>query len=148
MDKKHTKIIIIGALIIVMILAWINSIKLLNKGSNLNKAHQTSSSINKSMPSNILPVAAEEILVSKRTFNEENNLDWKRCPFSGRNYSREGAATDLIISGIIWDEVNPQTIINGQILSEGDSLGGFVVQKIEKQKVTLSSSTKTIELQI
>lgn len=148
MDKNRTKIIITGVLIIIMILAWMNSLKILIKRSNLNKAYQTTSSINKSMPSNILPVAAEEILVSRRTFNEENNLDWKRCPFSGRNYSQQVSVEDLTISGIIWDEVNPQTIINGQILSEGDSIGGFIVQKIEKQKVVLSSGTKTIELQI
>ncbi|NQU19210.1 general secretion pathway protein GspB, partial [bacterium] len=55
---------------------------------------------------------------------------------------------DLAVSGIIWDEVNPQAIINSKILAEGDSIGGFSIEKIEKQKVILSDGKKRIELNI
>ena len=143
MDKNRTKIIITAALILVLVFAWANAFKVLAKKSKPKKPKQApSTSI--SAPSTIPTVTS----ISKREWSEDKNLEWKRCPFSGISYSRDTSTEDLEISGIIWDELKPRTIINGQILEEGDRIGNLLVEKIEKQKVILSDGTKTIELQI
>lgn len=142
MDKNRTKIIITGVLIVVFVLAWANAFKVLAKKSKSKKSKKSpSSSI--SSPSVIPSVST----ISQREWNEGKNLTWKRCPFCGVSYSQDTTG-DFGISGIIWDEVNPQTIINGEILGEGDRIGKFQIERIEKQKVILSDGTKTIELSI
>ncbi|MBL7197872.1 MAG: general secretion pathway protein GspB [Candidatus Omnitrophica bacterium] len=83
-----------------------------------------------------------------KKWDEDKNLEWKRCLFCGKRYIQEDTRADLEISGIIWDEVKPQTIINGQILGEGDLIGNLRIEKIEKQKVILSDGFKKIELHI
>lgn len=146
MNKKRIQIIIIAVLVIVMIAAWANSIKILARRAKLKKLYPASS-VTIHTPSSALHTTIEATLISKRIFKEED-LDWKRCPFSGRNYSQQESIEDFLISGIIWDEENPKTIINGEILNEGETIGGFVIEKIEKQKVILSNGTKTVELHI
>ncbi|MFC1708655.1 hypothetical protein ACFL2J_01150 [Candidatus Omnitrophota bacterium] len=143
MDKDRTKVIITAVLIAVLVFAWANAFKVLAKRSKSKKPKQAPSVLI-STTSAISTVTS----ISKREWSEDKNLEWKRCPFCGVSYSHEASAEDLEISGIIWDEVNPQTIINGQIFSEGERIGDFLIQTIEKQKVILSDGAKTIELQI
>jgi hypothetical protein len=143
MVKNRTKIIITAVLILVLIFAWANTFRVLSKIYKLNKPSNTPSA---TIPT---PSAISAIPpVSKREWREDDNLEWKRCPFSGTNYSKETSTEELAISGIIWDEANPRTIINGQICGEGEKIGDFLIEKIEKQRVILSNGTKTVELHI
>lgn len=143
MYKNRTKIIITVVLILVFVFVSANAFRALAKKSKSKKPGNT---VSATIPA---PSAISAILpVSKREWREDANLEWKRCPFSGTNYSKEASTEELAISGIIWDEANPRTIINGQIYSEGEKIGDFLIEKIEKQRVILSSGTKTIELHI
>ena len=119
-----------------------NAFKVLKKKSKSKKPGKVPSAL----ISATYPVTTV-LSASKRKWNEDKDLEWRRCPFSGISYSQE-TAEDLEVSGIIWDEVGPQTIINGKILGEGESIGNFSIEKIEKQKVILSDGVKTIELHI
>jgi len=147
MDKKRIKIIITSILIFVLILAWLNSIRILIKKS---KEGKTKESVSASIytPGSSLTLPADIVPVARKEWKQDKDLDWKRCIFSGISYSQEATTQDLSMSGIIWDEVEPRTIINGEILKEGDMIGNFRIEKIEKQKVILSNGSKTIELHI
>ncbi|MFH1622004.1 MAG: hypothetical protein ABIA97_02645 [Candidatus Omnitrophota bacterium] len=148
MDKKRTKIIIIsGVFSLVLILVLVSNINIFIKKS---KEGKTKSSASAAIYTSgyALALPAEIVSIAKVAWKQDDDLDWKRCIFSGISYSPETTSEDLSISGIIWDEVEPRTIINGKILKEGDSVGGFLIEKIEKQKVILSNDTKIKELNI
>ncbi len=139
MDKKRIEIIITSILILMLIFAWANSIKVLDKKLKQKAKPQAMSYLAKKEASLTEP--------NKDKWKEEEGLDFARSPFSGKRYGDE-EVVDFKISGIIWDEVNPQVIINGKISKVGDSVEGFVVEKIEKQKVTLFKGKRKIELNI
>jgi hypothetical protein len=146
MDKKRVQIIITSILVLVLIFAWANAINAIRKKSKSKNAIQAQAAPSFT-PNNPQPIAsgAEN---KKKEVREDDNAGWKRCPFSGISCSDESSTEDLRISGIIWDEAAPKVIINGQILGEGDFIGGLRVENIEKHKVTLSDNQKIIELNI
>jgi hypothetical protein len=148
MDKKRLEIIITSILIIVLIFAWLNSIKILNKKFKHNpKPQRFIEQPVTGMASIGLSKDAQAISAPKTNkWQEEESLDFLRSPFSGKRYGEE--SIDFKISGLIWDDVNPQVIINGQISKRGDSIEGFIIEKIEKYKVILSNGNKRIELNI
>jgi len=145
MGKKRIEIIITSVLILVLILVWVNSVKVLKKRFKPKAKSQVA----------LLSVSSVEpqvVELKEREWNEDKFLEWVRCPFCGKRYG-EGeeeeeveVVVDLAISGIIWDEVRPQAIINDEILGEGDSIEGFLIDKIERQKVFLSNKKRKIEL--
>jgi hypothetical protein len=47
------------------------------------------------------------------------------------------AVSELVLSGIVWGEEKPMTLINDQILKEGDIISGFKIQEIRKEEVVL-----------
>jgi hypothetical protein len=65
------------------------------------------------------------------------------------NYDKEFQASDLKIEGIMLG-VNGQnlTIINGQIVKEGDLLGSLMVEAIGKNTVTLKQGEQKFELKL
>ena len=48
----------------------------------------------------------------------------------------------LILQGIIWDENQPNAVINGEIVAKGDNIRGFIVQEIKKDRVVLMKNGK------
>ena len=80
---------------------------------------------------------------------KNEDLDWIRCPFCGKIYSGgDGNLIDLKLTGIIWDNKKPQALINGAIVSEGDSIGNFRVLKILKDKVKMASDGTYFEIRL
>ena len=45
--------------------------------------------------------------------------------------------TELELSGIIWEEKDPVTLINDQILRKGDMISGFKIYTIRRNEVVL-----------
>ena len=56
--------------------------------------------------------------------------------------------SDLVLSGIMWDEEAPLVIINNQILKEGDTISGFVIGEIRKDEVILTKGTEGYSLKV
>jgi hypothetical protein len=70
---------------------------------------------------------------------------------SGKTYT--GSVTlpggrRLELEGIVYSETNATAVINGHILSEGASVEGFTVARIEESRVTLSGNGLTFYLAV
>jgi len=82
----------------------------------------------------------------------------KRDPFlplvtkDGRIVSEHSAverAEDIKLQGIIWDPRGKSfAMLNGEVVSVGDLLGGFRMIKIEQRSVTLESSGKEYKISL
>lgn len=72
------------------------------------------------------------------------DLEILRDPFSSQVFDntgiKYGVSSNLSwnISGIIWDENNPQVIINGKILGLGDKIDNFRIIKITPKSIIIS----------
>ena len=151
MSKKRIEIIITSFLVLILIFVWLNSIKVLKKRMAQKVQFPVAAQSADFLKQELIGLGKEVFVKEEKEWNEDASLVWIRCPFCGKRYGEqevEEEIVDLAVSGIIWDEVRPQAIINGQILAEGDSIGGFSIEKIEKQKVILSDGKKRIELNI
>jgi hypothetical protein len=148
MDKKRLEIIITSLLILVLIFVWINTAKVLSKKSKHKaKALAVSYPADKETPSTGLGQKKITPIIKENIWPEKEDIDFLRSPFSGKKYGEE-QPPDFKISGIMWDETNPQVIINGKISKAGDSIEGFIIEKIERNKVILFNARKRIELNI
>jgi len=148
MDKKRIEIIVTSFLVLILIFVWLNSIKVLKKRIVQKVKFPAAAQSADFLKLELIGLEKEVFVKKEKEWNEDASLVWIRCPFCGKRYGQQEVMVDLAVSGIIWDEVNPQAIINSKILAEGDSIGGFSIEKIEKQKVILSDGKKRIELNI
>ena len=76
------------------------------------------------------------------------DLQWVRCPFSGKAYSTEEVSSDLKLIGIIWDKLDPWAIINGRIIKPGASIGKNKVVEIKEDRVILNNGIEDFELKL
>lgn len=56
--------------------------------------------------------------------------------------------SDLVLSGIIFEEEMPTALINGQILKEGDRISVFRVEEIRRNSVILTSGDDQYTLRL
>jgi len=70
--------------------------------------------------------------------NQEEELDLIRDPFEALKPNiTELSFSDLILSGVHWEDEKPVAIINNQILNKGDEISGFLVDEIRFDEVIL-----------
>jgi hypothetical protein len=144
MDKKKLEIIITGVLMIVMVAAWYNSFKILKQRSARPVAP----------PQTALATFAVDLEgevgkgISLSQKRDKFDLPWGRCPFSGKVYSGREDAVELRLTGILWDDVKPQAIINGDVVQEGNFIGHFKIIKIHKDWVQVGSGSSFLELKM
>jgi len=142
MDKKRVEIIITAVLTVVLILAVINSMKTVK-----NKLKPPAAAA-LAQPSQQPSAALMQKMAPKKQQGAPEILDWLRCPFSGKVYSASGKSVKLKLTGILWDEKMPQALISDSIVKKGDSVGNYIVVKINKNSVVLNDGTKDIELTV
>jgi type II secretory pathway component PulC len=70
---------------------------------------------------------------------------WKRSPFVP---SGTPASPNLVLSGIIWNNIKPKAMINDMILTKGDSVGENRIIDIKPDRVILNDGTKNFELKM
>ena len=85
-----------------------------------------------------------------RLEDETKDLALKRDPFFASSIESSGAAaiSDVSLSGILWDEVAPLAIIDGDPIAIGDKIGQYTVKDIKKDNVILSDDSQTYELRL
>jgi hypothetical protein len=140
-DIKHSKknqAPILGVLVIILILSWFNVFRFFSK----KKAEQIQVNFER-------PVTARFEQPKPRIVSVKNDdaLPLSRCPFTGKRFGN--TATNGFIAqlmGILWDERDPQAVINGVIVRKGDTIENATVLEVQKDKVLLSDGSKNIEL--
>lgn len=147
MGKKRIEIIITSALILMLVFAWLNAFKVLDK--KVKKGAKPQPAVYSPKMESALMQSGEKAVEADKysKWQEGENIDFVRSPFSGKRYGEE-EPINFKVSGLMWDDENPQVIINNRISKVGDSIDGFILEKIEKQKVTLFNGKKRIELNI
>jgi len=72
---------------------------------------------------------------------------WKKDAFVRKQAPVE-ISTDFVLNGIMWDEESPQAIINGIVVSPGETIGTFTVTEIQQEAVVLSDGSTRLELKL
>jgi hypothetical protein len=138
-DKDKKQLLMTGVLILVLIIMVIRAVK--STGKHLSRRITT-----------VQPVAAvpiqKNILEDSQYVRLEKEgvaLKMKRDPFFYRDLS---PFAHLKLSGIAWDDENPEAIINGQIFQIGSHLGDHRIIDIQKDSVTISNEKETFVLRL
>ena len=140
--KSRIKLIITAILIIIFIFSWANTIKVLQKRWGGAKKKEVSS---KALGVTQTP-KAEEVLVQV-IYEEDDDLEWIRCPFCGKLYI-DGGGGVVALSGILWDAKDPKAVINGEIVGIGDKINNYSVVDIDRNIVVLNDGSKDIEISL
>jgi len=140
MDKKRIEIIITAALVLVLIVVWVNSCKFIGK-KKAASASAPAASVNVAA---LVPVTSSSI--AKKT--TVGATTWGRCPFSGKVYSESEGRQDLILNGIMWSPKKPLAVINDRVVKVGDKVFGSVVVEIRKDKVLMNNGSADFELKL
>jgi len=56
--------------------------------------------------------------------------------------------SDLVLSGIMWESQQPMALISGEILSVGDTIGGFLVESIKPGEVVVTRGMEKHVMQL
>ena len=73
-------------------------------------------------------------------------LEWKRDPFTQGLV--QGHVSGLVLSGILWDPVQPMALINGALVKVGDALGDYHIIDIAQDHVSLTDGTQNFKMHI
>lgn len=140
-NKSRVKLAITAVLIIVFILIWANTIKVIQKRRPGAKRPDVSAPVSVVAPA---PKAAEVPLV-QLIDEEDDGLEWVRCPFCGKLYIDSGGGV-VSLSGILWDENDPKAVMNDEIVGVGDKVSKYTVISIDRNTVIISDGAKDIKI--
>jgi len=72
---------------------------------------------------------------------------WGRDPFSsGPAVSAPATLSDMVLTGILWDDSAPLAMINDNLVGAGDKIGGYTAVEIKKDKVVLTDGEQNYTL--
>ncbi|MBU4590249.1 MAG: hypothetical protein KKG01_04930 [Candidatus Omnitrophica bacterium] len=75
--------------------------------------------------------------------------DWGRDPFSsGQTTSAPSTVSDMVLTGILWDDSSPLAMINDNPIAVGDKISGYTVVEIRKDRVIITNGTEDSELRL
>ena len=146
MSKSQQQAALLGVLMAVMIGVYVRALKPSHHAGATPSG--TSSQEHAAAPheegqveaAELLPVAAQRAAQRERAAQ----LGWTRDPFThGASVGLMGGFT---LSGILWDATAPIAMVNGQMVSVGDTVEGYRVTEIRIDRVLLSDGEQTHEL--
>jgi len=143
MDKKRIEIIITIVLAGILVFIAFKNISKISKKSRV-AAPAVSVPPRAYQP----PAFSREAKKTQMPVPDDNGTKWSRCPFSGKIYA-SSSKTEIInlkLTGIVWDESNPQALINGKVVQRFDRVGQFTVIEIYRDKVKLSQNGEYFEI--
>ena len=149
--KEQTQFIITGCLILILVFAMINGAKTMKKVKLRRERQLASQILVQDAKTGGLIAAANNPSGQRSSFNQleeqTRGLGVGRDPFTLRMISSKSVKGESL-SGIIWDDDVPMAVINGQILTVGDSIGGNTLVDIKEESVVLSDGTNQYELKL
>ncbi len=158
MEKK--KLVRLGFLILVLIIAWIFALK---PKKIVVKNIEKKETYNESFGDIDLRKIEENFESAKKKLNEIEgieNLKIKKVyvlkdplkvylPEKKKEEKiieekKEPKKPDFYISGIVYDEKIPYVIINDEVKKEGEKIGDFIIQKIYNDRIIVKDNDKNI----
>ncbi len=142
MDKQQKLKIALPLLAIVMAFVWGPIITGVGSKKKDNKGVEEGA-----VPSISQGSAAGDIMAitgrGQRKRVRTKHIGWGRNPFIP-GYDPKS----LMIEGIVWDDLSPKAIINGNITSVGDHIGPNTIIKIDHSSVTIRSESGDVVLKL
>ena len=158
--QKREKVIgvIMAAVVVVGIMNYLPAKKKAPPGPTAPAARQTHAA----------PVSAgQKQAGAKKTVSEAREADLQRLVEQAKIISKETDflsmhdpfrkqepsayeldLSELVLSGIMWEEQTPLALINNVPLKEGGDISGFKVEKISRNEVLLSRGGKSYNLKL
>jgi len=138
MNKQQKLKLIFPVLILVMFFVW-KPVFMGNgrKKDDVVRPEKAGSQVMAEKPGAAIRTAGPK----KRTSYE----DWGRNPFS---LIQRKAAASLFLEGVLWDERNPQAMINGDIYGVGATIDGMEVIAITPNSVMIKGESGERELRM
>ncbi len=132
--KEKTELTITGIGVIFLIFLIIGNVqKIQAKKQSMAKAGAAVTS-SMSVPITFETVEREESAIKQ---------GWGRDPFSrGVSIADDVGLDGLVLNGIMWDDVNPYAIINGDVIKVGDKLGSMKIIDITESSVILEQDNE------
>ncbi len=116
------------------------------RGFGKRPAKSSSSALPKfSQVQPISPQGAQAPTTIAKLKEETRALELKRDPFF-KQVVASSVRGGPSLSGIAWDQEEPTAIINERIARRGDTVDGYVVVDIQRDRVVLSDGTQDLEL--
>jgi hypothetical protein len=146
LNKTVKEIIITVALIVVLAVIVINNLKEGGKGKQVRKAREFRQAVEVLSPSGGVSADKKTLNLQKQ---RAETLAWGRDPFvyveaeAGRGYRTSA----LELKGVSLGENKiGYAFINNEILKVGDTIGGYEVLQIQKDKVLLRKGNQSFYL--
>jgi hypothetical protein len=144
LKKEKTELIITSFLVLVLVLFVLRATNKTKKKGPLPTA-----------PVVALANNDKVILSSESGYNfsalekETANLELKDDPFTSNPITNKRIdATGISLKGIIWDKNKPVALINEEVVKVGDSISGYSVKEIDKDKVILTGGVNITTLKL
>jgi hypothetical protein len=142
-QKDLIEIGVTGVLLIVLIFVFGNTAKRLKSRNSRPKIADLISQSPK----------AEEKIDSRSLYNtleqEAKSIELKRDPFTSTPIINErNMQSGFALTGILWDEVKPLAIIDGEVVKKGDKVGSKVIVDIKEDRVILSDGQEFFEVKL
>ncbi len=133
--EKIIRIILIAAAPVIIFI-WARNFGIFQNRSSRGR-------LGTSLSANATAFETQEI---KRHTVRSEYTSWGRDPFFAGQVS--GPSSSLSLQGIVMDPLSPFAIINGEIVKEGETIGGATVVLIQKAKVILKKGKEEIVLEL
>lgn len=146
MSKKFMQIIITAVLLVVLAILLINNLK----GGSREKLRKVQESIKEvgDLSSSLAILSVDETMIKSQK-ERAKTLAWGRDPFQYIEVDRDKSyRTDaLVLGGISLGRDKPGfAFINNEIVKTGDTIGGYEVVRIQKDKVLLKRGSQVFYL--
>lgn len=144
MSEKTRKTLVFGMLIGSLIWAYFNF-----SGRKAKRAADR-----RPRPAAVQPavVPPQAYILDSNAAAEYEMKSWGKDPFYHAHSTEARQVVPdrvkLHLLGILYREVDAQALINGRVVSVGDTLSGFRVDRIERDHVKISGGGKTITLRV
>jgi len=139
MDKNKKQKILLAFLVVIAAVVWGHGIK---SSSSMRGVKKGSEDIQTSLNEEASIFLS---CIHSRKKGRSSYKDWGRNPFT---LGAVENPKETILEGIIWDDANPQAVINGNIVSVGDKTASGTVVEIKPSSVILNNGTDQFELKL
>ena len=155
-DKDNRQLIITGILVFILVLAAVNGARKIKRIKGARKVPRKAVVEEKKVPSwrqqreKYKKTSSESAeAIHKVSEPDLKKIGLVRDPFVlGPKAFTVEISSDFSLNGILWDEKNPQAIINNTIVGVGDEVGGSIVLEITQDKVILNDGARNFKLKL